>query len=1550
MSNETFLDETLFESLDQFCGSPFWNSTLTWHTLDPEFTPCFEKTVLVWIPCLFLWVFSPLEMHYQKASPNKYIPWNWKNSLKLLINALICALCLSDFITNSGNDVLVKVDIYQPLCRLVTFGLAWVLAYRNKVHGVMTSGTLFLFWLLSCICGAPQFRTLVRAARSDTIEDYYEYLSFIIYYPLAIAMLLLNCFGEGIPKIYPYGKLEKKSPEMESSFLNRVTYCFFDPMMYKGWKNPLEMKDMWDLKPEDSASALVPVFESRFAKKVEQNKRKFLAKQGGNARKVSFKSNHGSVTGSDPTLKPKPVSLIPVLWSCVYPTFIMGASLRLINDVVQFANPTFLGLIIGFIGSDEPAWKGALYAVTMFLVACFMTFINSVHFDRLFVVGLRARTVLVSAIYRKALRISNAARKDKTVGEIVNLMSVDAQKFQELVMFVNFLWSAPISIILAISLLYQELGVAVFAGLGTMILLIPLNTVIINRSRRLQVRQMKFKDERTKVMNEVLAGMKVLKLYAWEESFEKQISAIRNKEITTLKKSAYLNAGSQFIWNCAPFMISCATFATYVLIDEKNVLDPSKAFVSLSLLNLLRLPMSMLPNVINQVVQTWVSVGRLNSFLNAEELEPYITHEPSNDPVLIENGTFTWGDEPTLQNINLRVPKNSLTAIVGAVGSGKSSLISATLGEMDKISGKVNTWGSVAYVPQQAWIQNATVQDNILFGKPFDKLKYNKVIEACALKSDFEMLANGDQTEIGEKGINLSGGQKQRISLARAVYADCDIYLLDDPLSAVDSHVGKHIFDHLIGPNGMLKNKTRILVTHAITYLPQTDNIVVLKKGEVTESGSYLQLLETKGAFAEFLQQHITEEVLDEEVLDELQEQLEKTPIAQELIKTISRQRSRISESGSVGSQQGINAIGRTESRESLRSNRSRKPSIALRKRSVAKSVSGKEEPAKNGTPKPGRDRGKLIEAERAEKGNVKMGVYWYYLNAVGLLFLSGTVLWSLSFQGFQIGTNVWLGRWSEDDRMYQNGTLDTGLRDMYLGGYGGLGLGQAVSMLLCAMIFAKGTMEAAAKLHNLMLHNIMRLPMSFFDTTPSGRILSRFSGDVIGIDIRLPMAFNVFINNSFRVLGTIGVICFTTPLFIAVIIPLLALYIFIQRYYVATSRQLRRIESVTRSPIFTHFSETVSGTTVIRAYGQTERFTTVSDERVDKNQKVIYPNNTSGRWLAVRLEMIGNLIILFAALLAVFNTTGLSPALVGLSVSYSMNITNTLNFLVRMISDVETTIVAVERMKEYSEKPQEASWEIASTKPSPEWPEKGQVEFKDYSVRYRPGLDLVLQKINFNVHGGEKVGIVGRTGAGKSSLTLSLFRIIEAAEGQIRIDGKTIGELGLHDLRSKLTIIPQDAVLFSGTLRMNLDPFNLYADQDVWSALELAHLKEFVKDLAAGLNHKVSEGGENLSVGQRQLICLARALLRKTKILILDEATAAVDLETDDLIQKTIRTAFADCTVLTIAHRLNTIIDSDRVLVLDKGQIAEFESPNKLLENKESIFFGMCKDAGLAS
>ncbi|XP_017473671.1 PREDICTED: multidrug resistance-associated protein 1 isoform X4 [Rhagoletis zephyria] len=1551
--------DTAAHPMDEFCGTKFWDSNETWWTSDPDFTKCFEKTVLVWGPCAFLWVFSIFDFYYLKASLDKNIPWNKLNLSKLAVNGALLVLSAVDFaiaMVKKGDEGtatrIYPVDIWGPIIKFATFLLLFIFIPLNRKYGVQTSGAQFLFWFLLVIFSIPQCRTEVReknernkilnsevADKPDYSWEEYNYVSYMIYFAFSCAMLLLNCFADAMPRETKYKRTYNEIPESSASFLSRITYTWFDVMAWKGYRNPLEEKDLWDLRPQDSCKEVMPIFAYYWNKNVRKNTKTRTPtptqpKAQYSNGKVEFENPHGRNTG-----KKGVTSIMPPIIKSFGGVFLLGSLMKLICDVLTFAQPQVLSLIIGFVedySDDEkdrqPQWKGILYAALLFITAGAQTFMLGQYFHRMFVVGLRIRTALINAIYRKALLISNATRKESTVGEIVNLMAVDAQRFMDLTTYLNMIWSAPLQIALAMYFLWLQLGPSVLAGLAVMVILIPVNGVIANRIKVYQIRQMKYKDERVKLMNEVLSGIKVLKLYAWEPSFENQVLRIREKEIATLKSTAYLNAGTSFLWSCAPFLVSLVTFATYVLIDENNILDATKIFVSLSLFNILRFPLIMLPMLISNMVQTQVSVQRINKFMNSEELDPNsVQHDPKEcDPLIIRKGKFSWGEgEETLKNIDMTVRKNTLCAVVGTVGSGKSSLIQALLGEMDKLSGRVNTVGSIAYVPQQAWIQNATVRDNILFGLEYDRKRYNRVVDACALRSDIEMLSAGDQTEIGEKGINLSGGQKQRISLARAVYSNADVYLLDDPLSAVDSHVGKHIFEEVVGPNGLLAKKTRVLVTHGITFLPQTDNIYVMKMGEISESGTYQELLARKGAFAEFIIQHLQEAAEEVEDLDEIKQQLEGTVKSEELLGTFEK----------------VISLARTESLSdsvSVKSLDSSKGSLRRRKTgrqdSVVSAISTVSQQKKLAV-----DEGKLIETEKSETGGVQLAVYKHYIKSVGIFLSLATLILNFVYQAFSIGSNLWLTQWSNDKRVEN----DTSLRDMYLGVYGAFGFGQVISRYLSGLFLAYGCLNCSMEVFVKLLKSVMRWPTELFDTTPLGRVLSRFSKDIDTCDTTLPAVVQQFLSTCFGVLATIVVISMSTPIFLAVIVPIALLYYFAQRFYVATSRQLMRLESVSRSPIYTHFSETITGVTTIRAYMVQDRFIDESDNRVDKNQVCKYPSLIANRWLAIRLEMVGNLIILFAALFAVLGGQS-NPGLVGLSVSYALQVTQTLNWLVRMTSDIETNIVAVERIKEYGETKQEAPWELENSKVPRDWPVEGQVVFDNFKVRYREGLDLVLHGVSFTIAGGEKVGIVGRTGAGKSSLTLSLFRIIEAAGGRILIDGIDIATLGLHMLRSRLTIIPQDPVLFSGTLRINLDPFEVKSDDELWKALELSHLKAFVKSLPAGLNHEISEGGENLSVGQRQLVCLARALLRKTKVLVLDEATAAVDLETDDLIQKTIRSEFKDCTVLTIAHRLNTILDSDKVIVLNKGEITEFASPTELLDNPHSAFYSMAKDANL--
>ncbi|NXT25434.1 MRP1 protein, partial [Syrrhaptes paradoxus] len=1184
-------------------------------------------------------------------------------------------------------------------------------------------------------------------------------------------------------------------------------------------------------------------------------------------------------------------------------------------------NSSLHRLLIRFVNNKAaPDWQGYFYTGLLFVCACLQTLILHQYFHICFVTGMRLKTAIVGVIYRKALVITNSARKTSTVGEIVNLMSVDAQRFMDLATYINMIWSAPLQVILALYLLWQNLGPSVLAGVAVMILLVPINAVMAMKTKTYQVAQMKSKDNRIKLMNEILNGIKVLKLYAWELAFRGKVLEIRQKELKVLKKSAYLAAMATFTWVCAPFLVALSTFAVYVTIDKNNVLDAQKAFVSLALFNILRFPLNMLPMVISSIVEASVSLKRLRVFLSHEELDPdSIIRGPVKEAegsIVVKNATFGWSrnDPPVLNSINFTVPEGSLVAVVGQVGCGKSSLLSALLGEMDKKEGCVVVKGSVAYVPQQAWVQNATLEDNIIFGREMNESRYKLVIEACALLPDIEILPTGDKTEIGEKGVNLSGGQKQRVSLARAVYCNADVYLFDDPLSAVDAHVGKHIFEKVIGPKGILKNKTRVLVTHAVNYLPQMDTILVMTNGEISEMGSYQELLKQDGAFAEFLRTYANAEQTTENSDTSSPSGKEGKPMENGVLvneapgKTMHRQLSNSS----------------TYSRETGKSQHQ-------------SSTAELQKPAAE------KNSWKLTEADTAKTGRVKATVYWDYMKAIGLFISFLSIFLFVCNHIASLASNYWLSLWTDDPVI--NGTQQ--YTNVRLGVYGALGISQGIAVFGYSMAVSIGGIFASRHLHLNLLHNVLRSPMSFFERTPSGNLVNRFSKEIDTIDSAIPPIIKMFMGSTFNVIGACIIILLATPIAAVIIPPLGLVYLFVQRFYVATSRQLKRLESVSRSPVYSHFNETLLGVSVIRAFEEQKRFIKQNDMKVDENQKAYYPSIVANRWLAVRLEYVGNCIVLFAALFAVMARNKLSAGLVGLSVSYSLQITAYLNWLVRMSSELETNIVAVERVKEYAEMEKEAEWSIEQTAPPSTWPEEGKIEFRGYGLRYREDLDLVLKNINVTINGGEKIGIVGRTGAGKSSLTLGLFRINEAAEGEIIIDGINIAKIGLHDLRFKITIIPQDPILFSGSLRMNLDPFDQHSDEDIWRSLELAHLKNCVSSLPDKLNHECAEGGENLSVGQRQLVCLARALLRKSKILVLDEATAAVDLETDKLIQSTIKSQFEECTVLTIAHRLNTIMDYTRVLVLERGEVVECGSPDHLLQEK-GFFYSMAKDSGL--
>ncbi|CAJ0826241.1 3215_t:CDS:10 [Entrophospora sp. SA101] len=1260
--------------------------------------------------------------------------------------------------------------------------------------------------LLFIICGSIE---LYRLSKNHSITPYEEFqkwhymklacLSMLITLSLVLFgisilevnlhildIIVFSSFINVLAMVKYFIIIKQSCPESRSNIYSRITFYWMTPLMKLGHEKYLTMDDLWNLNYNDQSH--------RISQKFEQIWKKELSKKNPSLLKAC------AITFGGP--------------------FAFAAIFKAIQDCLNFVQPLLLRELIIFVKSYDtndplPPYRGYCIAALMFLTALLQTVFLHQYFQLCFTTGMRVRAGLISAIYQKSLNLSNSARQKSTVGEIVNHMSVDAQRFMDLCTYLHIIWSGPLQIFLALYLLYETMGASIFAGVGVMLMMLPVNAFLAGKMRTLQKKQMVNKDERIRLMNEILNGIKVIKLYAWESAFLRKIFHVRNDlELETLKKLGYLSSLQVFTWSSTPFLVSFAAFAVYALVSNQP-LTYEVVFVALTLFNLLQFPLSVFPSVISSTVEASVALNRMENFLKADELDPKAVIRTKQfdassgnrvEMVSVKNGIFSWSKvlDPVLENIDLSVKIGELCAIVGRVGSGKTSLLSALLGETEKINGEVVVRGSVAYVPQSGTI----------FLSNYEPDFYDEVIESCSLKSDIAILPGGDLTEIGERGINLSGGQKARVALARAVYSRADIYLLDDTLSAVDAHVGKHIFEKVIGSNGLLRKKTRIFVTHGIHYLSQTDFIVMLREGKITEQGNFESLMKQKLELYNLISEFETHEIGKQSHVQKLEETSQSPNERRVSVASIHR-------------------------RPSLITVRNKKQDLETNKDAI-------------------------IVKEEAAKGSVQWSVYKAYAESCST---------------------------------------------------------PAVVFYLTMLIIAQGAQIAARKLHEDMLNSVVRSPTSFFDTTPLGRILNRFSKDQYTIDEVLPRTFAGYFRTIFYVLATILVIAFSTPLFIIVIVPMIFVYRYIQVYYLSTSRELKRLDSVTRSPIYAHFQETLGGVTTIRAYQQTDRFIEENENRLDENQKAYFPSISCNRWLAVRLEFLGSLIIFSASILAVVTllTTGnIDAGLVGLSVTYALSVTQALNWAVRQFCEIETNIVSVERVKEYIELPSEAPLVIHDNRPAPTWPHSGLIEYNDYSTRYREGLELVLKGVTFKIQPKEKIGIVGRTGAGKSSLTLSLFRLIEAVDGEIIVDGVNISKIGLYDLRSRLTIIPQDPILFEGTVAFNLDPFDAHDDVEIWQVLQSAHLKDYILKLENKLQAKVLEGGNNFSQGQRQLLCLARALLRRSPVIVLDEATASVDVETDYNIQNTIRSEFNWATLLCIAHRLRTIIDYDKVLVLD--------------------------------
>ncbi|NXD40855.1 MRP1 protein, partial [Copsychus sechellarum] len=1490
-----------------------WNQT--WHANIPGLTWCFESPIIACIPCAYLWICFPFYYWYLRHRNKGYIRMSRIFKAKMVLGFILVILCFSDvfFMVWEKSQGMPRPPAFfiSPAVVGITVVLALFLTQVERMMGIRTSEVLLIYWLLSFVAALVMLSSKIqRALEKGFLEDHFHHVTAYLYTGLVLGQLVLFCLVDHPPFFSKADNNPNQCPEASSSFLSKITYWWFSGLLWKGSQQALGVDDLWPVRKQDSSEEIVAWAEREWKKCHSRTQQKMES--------ATFKKSQKTETGiaeaeeTEALLQSKHSQSGPLLrmfWSMFGTYFLLSTVCLVICDVFLFSTPRVLRLFLKFIEDQAaPSWLGYCYAFSMFLLGCLQTLFEQRYMYMCLVLGLRLRAALTGLVYRKILVMSNASRKEATTGEIVNLVSVDVQKLMDLIIYFNGTWLAPIRIIICFVFLWQLLGPSALTAIAVFLLLLPLNFVITKKRSQFQETQMKHKDERAKLTNAILSNIKVIKLYGWEKTFMEKVCEIRKQELQALKRSQILFSASLVSFHSSTFLITFVMFAVYTLVDNTHVLDAEKAFVSLTLINILNTAHSFLPFSINAAVQARVSLNRLAAFLNLEELNPESSSKNTSGCgellyITIRNGTFCWSKDtsPCLRSIDLSVPQGSLLAVVGQVAAGKSSLLAALLGELQATNGCVTLQGTAAYVPQQAWVLNASVEDNILFGKEMDETWFNRVTEACALHPDLETFPAGQKSEIGEKGINLSGGQKQRVTLARAVYQKASVYLLDDPLSAVDAHVGQHIFEHVLGPKGLLKDKTRVLVTHTINILPQVDKIVFLVDGMISETGSYQELLQKNGAFAEFLRSHIT---------------AEEKPCA-----------------GFPGNPDGLESFFLGSISQLFPSNHTLKP--AVRRETIPVSQDCASAAATSGG---------LTKAERTQQSRVSAGVYGAYLQAAGPALCVCILLSFVCQQALAFSRGYWLSLWAEEPVL--NGTQQhTQLR---VAVFGALGVLQALGRFACTAAVLLGGVLASHQLFLQLLSSVMRSPMLFFEQTPTGHLLNRFSRDMDAVDSVIPDKLKSVLGFLFNLLEIYLVIVVATPWAAVAIVPLTVLYAAFQHFYVTTSCQLRHLEAASRSPIYSHISETFQGSSVIRAHKDQQRFISKSNFLVDENQRICFPGAVADRWLATNLEFLGNGIVLFAALFAAMGRTQLSAGTAGFSISYALQITGVLNWMVRSWTEVENNIVSVERVREYLRTPKEAPGTLNSQLQGQVWPTEGRIEFRNYSLCYRPGLELALRGITVTINGQEKIGITGRTGAGKSSLAVGLLRLVEAAEGAILIDGQDIAQVGLHDLRTKITVIPQDPVLFSGSLRMNLDPLNQHTDADIWTALELTQLKNFVADLPEQLEYKCTDQGENLSTGQKQLLCLARALLRKAKILILDEATAAVDAETDVQIQCMLRAELRGSTVLTIAHRLSTVLDCDRILVLENGRIAEFDTPEHLIAQK-GLFYRLLEESGLA-
>ncbi|XP_076240264.1 ATP-binding cassette sub-family C member 4 [Calliopsis andreniformis] len=1310
-------------------------------------------------------------------------------------------------------------------------------------------------------------------------------------------------------------KYDNPNPKLTANIFSKLIFWWLKPLFCYGKDHDFEVKDMYNVMPEDVSQTLADKLERNWFKEIKTATENFRKPKFFNALKKTF------------------------MWSFMY----YGGWQFFVAVVVKVLQPYALGLLIWHFDprAISTITEAYIYASSVVvLIALNALIVHHSNFG-LMVLGMRMRIACSSLMYRKILRLSNCSSNATSPGNIINLLSNDVGRFEQLFMALHYIWILPIQGAVITYMIWRNVGIASLAG----VLLISVQTVPLQGYLGRWISKLRLKiairtDERVRLMSEIISGIQVIKMYTWEKPFEKLVSIARSHEIDILLVSSYLKGFTLATFVFTERTTLYFTIMAYVLLG--NYISADKAFSIAQYYNILQLTMAILyPMAVSAAAEAAVSIKRVEKFLLFKEntnLVPY-KYVNGDGSIVMKGVSASWSENTivtTLQDINIHIQPGKLYAIVGSVGAGKTSFLQLILKELIQSRGDIQVNGNVSYASQEAWLFSGSVRNNILFGQHYDSKKYNEIIKVCALTKDFQQFNYGDKTLVGDKGAALSGGQRARINLARAVYRNADIYLLDDPLSAVDTHVGKHLFNECI--KNYLQKKTRILVTHQIQYLKQCDYIIVLNNGKI----------EYEGTFADLQNKHVDfMTILSEE---EQKEDLEITKV-----------------------------------------NENNTPDISI----TSENSKDEEEAEPQET------------EELVAKGDVSKMLYWKYFRAGGsilmILCFAITLLlgqlgssgcdyfvayWTKqeelnirsnnnytvqilkqneTFPAFTEGTSKLVNDTSIDNfnetileflTTSENRSLDntTWFMDMqphesyYLDHatalwiYGGLITLSILFTTIRNLIFYKICMNASRNLHNLMFSCLLKAPMLFFDTHPSGRILNRFSKDVGAVDEMLPRTMVESVQIFAVMVGILIQVIIINWWTIFPTFIMGFLYWKIRTIYLKTAQDVKRFEGITKSPVFSHVNSSLLGLSTIRSSSAQDMVRREFDTHQDLHTSTYYLIIATSAAFGLALDFVSIAFIAFITYsFIIINDENTFAGSVGLAVSQVLLLCGMLQHGMRQTAETIAQMTSVERILQFTQLDKEGPFESEPhKKPALQWPSKGEIQFDHVYLRYNDSEPPVLKDLCFFIKPGEKVGIVGRTGAGKTSLISALFRLTKF-EGAIRIDSLDTREIGLHDLRKQISIIPQEPILFSASLRDNLDPFNNYDDTALWYALEDVELKSSV----SSLDYNVSERGTNFSVGQRQLLCLARAILRNNKILLLDEATANVDPATDALIQKTIRQKFKNCTVLTIAHRLNTIMDSDKVLVMEHGKVVEFDHPYILLQNDQGYFTSLVKETG---